>query len=117
MQDGTDRDLTRHLRRHPARSEMPVTALTNVLTQSIGWHRARLKLMARFVLCSLQLTTTNLRRTAMALKDGGEDGVRERFNYRRFLDEYDVDSPALSKLLVRLVPQDSPYVLVLDRTE
>ena len=113
MQDGTDRDLTHDLRRHPARSKMPVTALTNVLTQSIGWHRARLKLMARFVLCSLQLTTTNLRRTAVALKDG----VEERFNYRRFLAEDDVDSPALSKLLVRLVPQDSPYVLVLDRTE
>jgi hypothetical protein len=45
-----------------------VTALTNVLSQSLGWHRARMTFMARFVLCSLQLTTTNLRRIAVALK-------------------------------------------------
>ena len=72
--------------------------------------------MARFVLCSLQLTTTNLRRIAVALKAG----VEERSNYRRirrFLADYEVDYGALSRLLVRLVPQDPPYVLVLDRTE
>ena len=97
-----------------------VTALTNVLTQSLGWHRARMTFMARFVLCSLQLTTTNLRRIAVSLKAG----VEERSNYRRirrFLAHYKVDYGALSRLLVRLVPQDPPYqkppyVLVLDRT-
>ena len=93
-----------------------VTALTNVLHQTLGWHRARMTFMARFVLCSLQLTTTNLRRIAVSLKAG----VEERSNYRRirrFLADYDVDYGALSRLLVRLVPQDPPYVLVLDRTE
>jgi hypothetical protein len=93
-----------------------VTALTNVLTQSLGWHRARMTFMARFVLCSLQLTTTNLRRIAVSLKAG----VEERSNYRRirrFLADYDVDYATLSRLLVRLVPQEPPYVLVLDRTE
>ena len=63
--------------------------------------------MARFVLCSLQLTTTNLRRIAVSLKAG----VEERSNYqriRRFLAEYEVDYAALSTLLVRLVPQDPP---------
>jgi len=72
--------------------------------------------MARFVLCSLQLTTTNLRRIAVSLKAG----VEERSNYRRirrFLADYEVDYGALSRLLVRLVPQEPPYVLVLDRTE
>ena len=55
--------MTRDLRRHRARSEMPyVTALTNVFHQTLGWHRARMTFMARFVLYSLQLTTTNLRR-------------------------------------------------------
>jgi len=117
MCGGTDRDITRDLRPHPTRSEMPyVTSLTNVLHQTLGWHRARMKLMARFVLCSLQLTTTNLRRIAVSLKAG----VQEASNYRRirrFLADYDVDYAALSTLLVRLVPQEPPYVLVLDRTE
>ena len=45
-----------------------VTALTHVLTQPLGWHRARMTFMARFVLCSLQLTPTSLRRIAVSLK-------------------------------------------------
>ena len=72
--------------------------------------------MARFVLCSLQLTTTNLRRIAVSLKAS----VEERSNYRRirrFLADYEVDYGALSRLLAGLVPQEPPYVLVLDRTE
>lgn len=72
--------------------------------------------MTRFVLSSLQLTTTNLRRIAVALKAN----VEERSNYRRirrFLAGYDLDYAALSTLLIRLVPQEPPYVLVLDRTE
>ena len=117
MRDGTDRDMTRDLRPHPTRSEMPyVTSLTNVLHQTLGWHRARMTFMARFVLCSLQLTTTNLRRIAVALKAE----VKETSNYRRirrFLAGYDLDYAALSTLLIRLLPQKPPYVLVLDRTE
>ena len=71
MQDGTDRGITCDLRPHLTRSEMPtVTALTNVLSESIGWHRARMTFMARFVLSALQLTTTNLRRIEVSLKAG-----------------------------------------------
>ena len=72
--------------------------------------------MARFVLSALKLTTTNLRRIAVALKAG----VKERSNYRRirrFLAEYDVDYADLAALLIRLVPQDPPYVLATGRTE
>jgi len=75
-----------------------------------------MKLMTRFVLCSLQLTTTNLHRIAVSLKAG----VQEASNYRRigfFLAGYEVDYAALSTLLVRLVPQEPPCVLVLDRTK
>jgi len=58
----------------------------------------------------------NLRRIAVLLKAG----VQERSNYRRirrFLADYEVDYAALSELPVRLVPQEPPYALVLDRTE
>jgi len=69
----------------------------------------------------LQLTTTNLRRIAVALKAVAlKAGVDDASNYRRirrFLKDYDVDYAALSRLVCRLLPQDPPYVLVLDRTE
>ena len=95
---------------------LTVTALANVLSESLGWHRARMAFMARFVLCFLQLAPTNLRCIAVSLKVG----VKERSNdqrIRRFLAEYDVDYGTLSRLLARLVPKEPPYVLVLDRTE
>lgn len=93
-----------------------VTRLTNVLDEHLGWHRARLKFMARFILSALQLTTSNLRRIAVVLKAE----VAEASNYRRirrFLKDYSVDYTAVSQLLYDLIPQDPPYVLVLDRTE
>lgn len=72
--------------------------------------------MARFVLSALKLIITNLRRLAVALKAGVEERSNER-RIPRFLAACDVDYATLSKLLVRLVPQDPPYVLIPDRTE
>ena len=93
-----------------------VESITNVLNDHLGWHRARLKLMARFQLALEKLQTTNLRKIAASLKAG----VKEESNYRRiqrFLSGYDVDFTALGRLLVTLLPQEGPYVAVLDRTE
>lgn len=93
-----------------------VESITNVLNDHLGWHRARLKLMARFQLALEKLQTTNLRKIAASLKAG----VKDESNYRRiqrFLSGYDVDFTALGRLLVTLLPQEGPYVAVLDRTE
>lgn len=93
-----------------------VQSITNVLTNHLGWHRARLKLIARFQAALLKLQTTNLSKIAVSLKGG----VEIKSNYRRiqrFLSEYDVDFTALGGLLVHLLPQTGPYVAVLDRTE
>jgi hypothetical protein len=76
-----------------------VHALTRVLDRHLGWNRARLKFMARFILGALRLTTCNLHRLALALKDG----VKPASSYRRiqrFLAGYDVDFVALGRLLV-----------------
>ena len=93
-----------------------VQSITGVLSDHLGWHRARLKFMARFTSALLKLTTTNLREIAVALKAG----AKEESNYRRirrFLSDYDLDFSGLGRLLVRLLPQSPPYKVVLDRTE
>jgi hypothetical protein len=93
-----------------------VASITNVLSDHLGWHRARLKFMARFTSALLRLTTTDLWKIALALKAG----VRKKWNYRRiqrFLAEYEVDFTALGRLLLHLLPQSPPYVVVIDRTE
>ena len=93
-----------------------VTSFTTVLNPSLGWHRARLKQMARLVLCSLQLTTTNLRRIAVALKASGEERSNDR-RIRRFLAVYDLDAVQLGRLLVHLARVSPPSFITVDRTE
>jgi hypothetical protein len=91
-------------------------SITNVLSDHLGWHRARLKFMARFIVALLQRTTTDLWALAVALKGS----VKSASNYRRiqrFLAEYDVDFAMLGRLLAYLVPESPPYEVVVDRTE
>lgn len=93
-----------------------VQSITDVLTTYLGWHRARLKFIARFQAALLMRQTTNLAKLAASLKGG----VQIASNYRRiqrFLSGYDIDFTALGRLLVHLLPQNGPYVAVLDRTE
>ena len=56
-----------------------VQSISDVLSSHLGWHRARLKFMARFTSAVLAMTTTNLRRIAIVLKAG----VEAESNYRR----------------------------------
>lgn len=93
-----------------------VNSITNVLSDHLGWHRARLKFMARFMSAVITLTTTNLSKIALALKAG----VKLESNYRRiqrFLSNYDMDFTMLGRLLLHLCPERSPYVACIDRTE
>jgi len=93
-----------------------VNDLTNVLSEHLPWHRARLKFIARFTSALLRLTPANLRKLALALKGS----VGPASNYRRiqrFLSGYAMDFEALGRLLVCLLPQQPPYVVIVDRTE
>lgn len=93
-----------------------VKPITDVLSDHLGSRRARLKFMARFTSVLLKLTTTNLWRIALALKAG----IQVKSNHRRiqrFLAGYDVDFAMLGRLLLHLLPEQPPYVAVIDRTE
>jgi hypothetical protein len=56
-----------------------VASITNVRSDHLGWHRARLTFMARFVCSVLTLRTTDLWRIGTSLKAG----VQPAFNHRR----------------------------------
>jgi hypothetical protein len=91
-------------------------SITNVLSDHLGWHRARLKFMARFTVALLQRTTTDLWALAVALKGGVEPASNHR-RIQRFLSEYNVDFAMLGGLIAHLVPESPPYEVVVDRTE
>ncbi|WP_251980700.1 IS4 family transposase [Salinibacter ruber] len=91
-------------------------SITDVLSAHLGWHRVRLKFMARFTAALLKMTTTNLRESAIALKAE----VKEVSNcrcIRRFLSSYEMDFAVLGRFLTRLLPKSAPYKVVNDRTE
>jgi hypothetical protein len=93
-----------------------VRQLTDVLTQQLPWHRARLKFIARFTTALLQLTTTNLAKLALALKAT----VQPASNYRRiqrFMADFEFDFEIFGRFLLGLLPQKSDYVVCIDRTE
>jgi len=98
-----------------------VESMTDVLSDHLGWHRARLKFMARFTTALLKPWAANLRELAVALKAGVEEEslaeISAHRRIRRFLSNYEIDFTMLGRLLVRLLPQTPPYRVVLDRTE
>lgn len=93
-----------------------VPSLTNVLSDYLGWHRARLKLMARFTASMLKRRTADLWQIAVSLKAGVQHESSHR-RIQRFLSGYEVDFPMLGCLLMRLIPETPPYKVVVDRTE
>lgn len=93
-----------------------VQSITDVLSNHLGWHLARLKFMARFTSALLTQTTTDLWQLALALKAGVEQESNHR-RIQRFLSDYEMDFPMLGRLLVHVLPETPPYKVVVDRTE
>ena len=79
-----------------------VQSITDVLTTYLGWHRARLKFIARFQAALLMLQTTNLSKIAVSLKGGVEIASNYR-RIQRFLSDYALDFTALGRLLLTCI--------------
>jgi hypothetical protein len=98
-----------------------VRQLTDVLTQQLPWHRARLKFIARFTTALLQLTTTNLAKLALALKATVKPAsIAEISAYRRiqrFMADFAFDHEVFGRFLLGHLPQESGFVVCIDRTE
>jgi hypothetical protein len=92
-----------------------VASITNVLSDYLGWHRARLIFMARFICWVLTLQTTDLWRITPSLKAGSATYNHHRI--QRFLASYDLDSVVFERLLVHLVQTSPPYLITIDRIE
>jgi hypothetical protein len=74
------------------------------------------KFIARFTTAVVKQATTDLWAIALALKADVQPASNHR-RIQRFLSGYDLDQAALGRLLLHLLPTESPYTLTLDRTE
>ena len=93
-----------------------VKQLESVLSEKLGWNRARLKLMARPTGALPIQTTTNLAQLAQVMKPQVETNSTYR-RLQRFFAGFAFGYEALGQFLLELVPTDPPYVVVIDRTE
>ncbi len=93
-----------------------VKQLTRVLSERLGWNRARMKLMARLMRVLPMQTTTNLAQLAVVMKPEVETDSTYR-RLQRFFAEFSFGYETLGRFLLDLVPTEPPYVAVLDRTE
>ena len=93
-----------------------VKQLTRVLSEELGWNRARLKLMARLMRALPIQATTNLAELALVMKPQVETESTYR-RLQRFFAGFAVGYKALGQFLLGLVPTDPPYVAAQGRTE
>ncbi len=93
-----------------------VKQLTRVLSERLGWNRARMKLMAPLTGALPMQTTTNLAQLAVLMKPEVETDSTYR-RLQRFFAGFEFGYQRLGRFLLDLVPTEPPYVAVLDRTE
>jgi hypothetical protein len=69
---------------------------------STGWNRARIRLLARFIVALLCLQTVSLTRLATILPSNAKDTSVYR-QLQRFLAQFTFDDQTLARLLIRIV--------------
>jgi hypothetical protein len=80
-----------------------------------GWNKARVKLLARFLVALIGCRTVCLARLANALH--GKAKVESHYKrLKRFVRQFDLSQPVLARLVLTLTRAAPPFVLALDRT-
>ena len=82
----------------------------------LPWNRARITFLAHFILALVKVRTVNFAELAVAF--AGNAKVASKYKrIQRFFRGFPVEFPAISKLIVQLLPiREFPWILSLDRT-
>jgi len=95
------------------KSSILFTALENVFDKKI--NKARLKLIALFILALSQVKTVGFEALAIAFDHNAKKDSSLR-RIQRFIASYNLDYDLIAKLVFALLPAKPPYRLSLDRT-
>lgn len=91
------------------------TKLAKILQEHLGWHAARTKFAAAFVLALLRVRTVSFPSLALSLNPHAKQASNER-RLQRFFAGFNLDLDAFARLLLALVPASGRLVITLDRT-
>ena len=92
-----------------------VTELTAILKEALGWHQARSRFAAAFVLAVIKLRTVTFTSLALALNPWAKPLSNLR-RIQRFFSSFHIDPDAFAQLLLNLVPEHDELLVTLDRT-
>jgi hypothetical protein len=91
------------------------TELSRILKEHLGWHKARTRFAAAFVLAVIKLRTVTFTSLALVMNPF----VKPESNLRRiqrFFSGFNIDPDTFARLLVSLVPEQDDLLVTLDRT-
>jgi hypothetical protein len=90
--------------------------LEQTLSANLSWNRARIKFLSRFLLALFAARTANLTRIAVLF--AGHAKVESNYKrIKRFLAFFEMDAAEITRLLVKLMNLQPPFILSIDRTE
>ena len=94
---------------------MEIHPLTEQLKLGLGWHQARIKFLAHFLLAVIKVRTVNLAEIANAF-DGKAKVDSNDKRLQRFMRYYPVDYGQVARWVVTWLRVEEPWILCLDRT-
>lgn len=92
-----------------------IRPLERTLAENVGWNKARINFLAKFLVALIQVRTVNLVEIASVF--GGS--AKESSHYKRiqrFFRFFEIAYAVIALLVVSLVGVPAPWVLTLDRT-
>lgn len=92
-----------------------VTELTAILKEALGWHKARTRFVAAFVLAVIKLRTVTFSNLALVMNPFVKPGSNLR-RIQRFFSSFNLDQDAFARLLMSLIPEQDDLLVTLDRT-
>jgi hypothetical protein len=92
-----------------------IQEIEHKLAESIDWNRARIKFLARFLVAIITVKTVCLTQIASVFPAEAKPESRYK-RIQRFLAHFDLDLALVARLVIRLVGQEPPWILALDRT-
>ncbi len=95
------------------KSSILFEALDEVFDKNI--NKARVKLIALFIIALNQVRTVNFERLAIAFDNSAKKDSSLR-RIQRFIAKFDLQFDLIAKLVFSLLPAEPPYRLSIDRT-
>lgn len=90
--------------------------LEQTLAANLSWNAARIKFLSRFLLALFAARTVNLTRIAVLFV--GRARIQSNYKrIKRFLAFFDLDAAEMTRLIVKLMNLQPPFIISIDRTQ